>query len=105
MRTMSAWRRRSSMNVCGKRISGFQFDLRRASAALVLRGRRKPRDMRMIVQEFSDRLAECASAVAVNYAHFGEAVQESFVEKLIREFNSFVGCLANQIQFGICLES
>jgi hypothetical protein len=37
--------------------------------------------------------------VAVNYAHFAEAVQEGFVEKLVREIDRFVGCLTNEIKF------
>ena len=53
----------------------------------------------MVAQKFSDRLSQRAGAVAVNYAHFAEAVQESFVEKLVREIDGFVGCLTNEIEF------
>ena len=60
--------------------------------------------MRMAAQKFSYRFSQGASTVAMNYAHFTEAVQEGFVEKLVREIDGFVGCLADEIEF-ICLES
>jgi len=49
----------------------------------------------MVAQKFSDRLSQRAGAVAVNYAHFAEAVQERIVEKLVREIDGFVGRLTN----------
>ena len=54
----------------------------------------------MIGEQFRDCLAQRARAVAVDYAHFAEAVQESFVEKLVSEIDGFVGFLADEIDFG-----
>ena len=63
--------------------------------------------MRMIGQKFSERFSQRARSVAVNYAHFGEAVQESRIEKLVSEIDRFVGCFADLVQFvflefGLC---
>ena len=60
--------------------------------------------MRMIGEQFGNGLAQRAGAVAVNYAHFAETVQESLVEKLVRQCGRFVSLLADEIQFGAGLE-
>jgi hypothetical protein len=46
-------------------------------------------------QHLRDGAAERAGAVAVDYAHFAQAVQESFVEKLVYQIDRFVGFLAD----------
>ena len=51
--------------------------------------------MRMIGKHFRDRFTQRAGAVAVDYAYFGNAVQESFVEKLVHQIDGFVGLLAD----------
>ncbi len=62
------------------------------------------RNMRMFSEKLCDRFAQRAGAVAVNYAHFAEAVQEGGVEKFVGEVDSFVCSLADQVQF-IVLET
>src|SRR5207253_3677965 len=76
----------------------------RTSAALILRRSRKPRDVRMIAEQFCNRAAERAGAVAVDYAHFVKTIQEGLVEKLVGQFDGFVAFPANQIQFGVRLQ-
>jgi hypothetical protein len=49
----------------------------------------------MTGEQLRDCAAQRASTVAVNYAHFTEAVQESFVQKLVRKIDRFVGLFAD----------
>src|SRR2546423_12835586 len=72
-----------------------QLDDGRSGSTLILRRRPKPRDVWMIRQQFSNRFTQRARAVAVDYAHFAEAVQEGFVEKLVGEVDGLVGFLSD----------
>jgi hypothetical protein len=72
-----------------------------AAPALILWCDGEPGNMRMIAEEFSDCFSKGARSVAVNYAHFGQAVQERRVEKLVRDIDRFVSRLADKIQFVI----
>src|ERR1041384_3916673 len=110
-RTMSAWRRRSSMNVCGKRTDVLanligqtlllQLDNGRACAALFGRSGGERGDVWMVAQEICDGAAERARAVPVNDANARKAVQVCFVEKLIDGCDGFVRCAADQIPLGV----
>ena len=51
--------------------------------------------MWMAGEQFRNRFAQRAGAVAVDYADFAEAVQESFVEKFVGEFDGLVGFLSD----------
>lgn len=53
--------------------------------------------VRVIAQKFSDCFAQRAGAV--NYSHFAQTVQETFIEKVVGKVNGFVGLLADQLQF------
>src|SRR2546428_11706566 len=72
-----------------------QLDDGSAGSTLVLRCRRKPPHVRMIGEQFRNRLAQSAGTVAVDYAHFAEAVQEGFVEEFVREVDGLVGFLSD----------
>jgi len=50
---------------------------------------------RELLTRIEDRAAQRTGAVAVNYAYFAEAVQESFVEKLVYQVDSFVSLLTD----------
>src|SRR2546429_3171981 len=70
-----------------------QLDDGRPGSTPVLRRRRKPRDVRMIREQFRNRFTQRARAVAMDYADFAEAVQEGFVEKFVGEVDGLVGFL------------
>jgi len=72
-----------------------QFHKSRPGPPLILRRRFETRDVWMAGQQIRDRAAERAGAVTVDYAQFSKAVQESFVEKLVDQFDSFIGLLTD----------
>src|SRR5258706_3822233 len=72
-----------------------QLHNRCARSALILRRRFEARDVWMAGQQVCNRAAQRTGAVAVNYAYFAEAVQESFVEKLVYQVDSFVSLLTD----------
>src|SRR6185369_538492 len=75
------------------------YDGRSGSAFVLGRGF-KAGDVRMIFEKVSHRFAQGAGSVAVNYAHFAQAVQESVVKKLVREIDCLVSGLSDEVQFG-----
>src|SRR5947199_2898133 len=77
--------------------SGSQLNECSSRPTLVLWRGGKPRDVRMIREQFRNCLAQCSGAVAVDYAHFGLTVQESLVKEFVGEIDCFVGCLADEI--------
>ena len=62
------------------------------------------RHVRMIGEQFGDRPAQRARAVAVDYAQLALAVQECGVEEFIDQIDGVVGGLADQIEFGCAWE-
>ena len=77
----------------GSRYLALKLDFSRARSAAILWCYGKPRDVRMFGEQFRNGSTQRAGAVAVDYPHFAEAVQEGFVEKLVGEFDGLVGFL------------
>ena len=58
----------------------------------------------MIGEQLGNTTAQRAGAVAVNYAHFAETVQESLVEKLVGKIDGLVSLLPDQVEFSAGFE-
>ena len=76
-----------------------QLDYGCTSPALIGRRGQKSFDVRMTVEQTADCASQCAGAVSVHDAHFGQVRERRVVEEFIDGVDGFVGCLADDVQF------
>jgi hypothetical protein len=76
-----------------------QFHQRCAHAALILRRFFYAGDVGVTLEEFADTAAQDAGAVAVDYAHTGEAGEEGAVEILLQLLGGFIDGAADEVDF------
>src|SRR5262245_7887980 len=96
---MFACRRRSSMNCCGNSATlVLQLHDGDASAALLGRRGREPRDQRMLLQKPGQRALELTGTVAVDESHDAAIGQERLVEKSFGARNGLVDRAADDVE-------
>src|ERR1700720_889439 len=58
--------------------------------------------MWMVFEQFTDRAAQRAGAMAVDDAYFAQTFQERLVEKFVHRVDSFIGSFSDDVQLRAC---